>query len=153
MKQKEPHRHGESQTFFFLFQATPVAYGSSQARGGISQVCLLSQGPRGQLCRLCTALLQGVPFICAPVLLLRVACCRRKRSMSEPLGEEECHFMYVGMYFWSFQGRTQGIWRFPGKGSNQSYSCRSTPWPQQHGIQAASSTYTTAHGNAGSLTH
>ena len=28
-----------------------------------------------------------------------------------------------------------------------------TPEPQQHGIRAASATYTTAHGNAGSLTH
>ena len=28
-----------------------------------------------------------------------------------------------------------------------------TPQPQQHGIQATSATYTTAHGNAGSLTH
>ena len=28
-----------------------------------------------------------------------------------------------------------------------------TPQPQQHGIQAASSTYTTAHGNTGSLTY
>ena len=28
-----------------------------------------------------------------------------------------------------------------------------TPEPQQHGIRAASATYTTTHGNAGSLTH
>ena len=28
-----------------------------------------------------------------------------------------------------------------------------TPQPQQHRIQAASATYTTAHANAGSLTH
>ena len=34
-----------------------------------------------------------------------------------------------------------------------SYSCRPTPQPQQRGIQAKSVTYTTAHGNAGSLTH
>ena len=37
------------------------------------------------------------------------------------------------------------------RGSNRSYSCRWTPEPQQHQIQA-SATYTTAHGNAGSLT-
>ena len=37
--------------------------------------------------------------------------------------------------------------------SNQSCSCWPTPQPQQHGIQATSVTYTTAHGNAGSLTH
>ena len=28
-----------------------------------------------------------------------------------------------------------------------------TPGPQQRGIQAVSATYTTAHGNSGSLTH
>ena len=32
-------------------------------------------------------------------------------------------------------------------------SHRATPEPQQRGIRAASATYTTAHGNAGSLTH
>ena len=37
-----------------------------------------------------------------------------------------------------------------GYGSNRSYSCRLTPQPQQHRIQAL--TYTTAHGSAGSLT-
>ena len=39
------------------------------------------------------------------------------------------------------------------QGSNRSYSCQPTPQPQQHGIQAPSETYTTAHGSAGSLTH
>ena len=34
-----------------------------------------------------------------------------------------------------------------------SYSCHPTPQPQQCGIWAPSATYTTAHGNAGSLTH
>ena len=47
----------------------------------------------------------------------------------------------------------RGIWRFPGQGSNRSCSHRPTPQPQQRGIQAASATYTTAHGNARSLTH
>jgi len=37
--------------------------------------------------------------------------------------------------------------------SNQSYSCQPTPQPQQHEIRAASSTFITAHGNAGSQTH
>ena len=35
--------------------------------------------------------------------------------------------------------------------SNRSCSCQPTPQPQQQGIQAVSSTYTTAHGNARSL--
>ena len=45
------------------------------------------------------------------------------------------------------------MWRFPGYGSNRSCCCRPTPEPQQRQIQAAPATYTTAHGNNGSLTH
>ena len=45
-----------------------------------------------------------------------------------------------------FQGHTCSIWLFPGQGSN-------IPQPQQHRIRAMSVTYTTAHGNTGSLTH
>ena len=41
----------------------------------------------------------------------------------------------------------------PRVGSNQNRSCWPTPQPQKCQIQAASATYTTAHGNAGSLTH
>jgi len=50
-------------------------------------------------------------------------------------------------------GRSCSIWRFPGQGSNQSCSHWPMPEPQKRGIRAASATYTTAHGNAGSLTH
>ena len=45
------------------------------------------------------------------------------------------------------------MWRFPGQGSNGSYTCRPTPQPQQHQIWAMSATYATVHGNTGSLTH
>ena len=38
-------------------------------------------------------------------------------------------------------------------GSNRSYSCQPMPQPQQCQIRATSSTYTTAHGNAGSSTY
>ena len=38
-------------------------------------------------------------------------------------------------------------------GSNQSCCCQPMPEPQPRGIQAKSETYTTAHGNAGPLTH
>ena len=55
--------------------------------------------------------------------------------------------------FWSFQGRTCGIRRSPGYGSNWSYNCWPTPQPQQCRIRVPSLTYTTAHGNTGSLTH
>ena len=37
--------------------------------------------------------------------------------------------------------------------SHQNYSCRPTPQSQQRGIPATSAVYTTAHGNARSLTH
>ena len=55
-------------------------------------------------------------------------------------------------FFLSFEGCTCGIWKLPGWG-NRSYSFWPTPQPQQHGIQTASVTYTTAHGNTKSLTH
>ena len=45
------------------------------------------------------------------------------------------------------------MWRFPGWGSNWSCNWWPTPWPQQCRIWCYSATYTTAHGNAGSLTH
>ena len=52
-----------------------------------------------------------------------------------------------------FQGRSRSIWRFPGQESNHSCCRQPTPQPQQLGIRATSATYTTAHGNARSLTH
>ena len=39
------------------------------------------------------------------------------------------------------------------RGLNQSYICQPRPQPQQCRMQATSATYTTAHGNATSLTH
>ena len=45
------------------------------------------------------------------------------------------------------------MWKFPGSGSNRSCSHWPSPEPQQRRIQAASATYTIAHGNAGSLTY
>ena len=62
-------------------------------------------------------------------------------------------FIPFFFFFWSFQGCTLNVWRFPSWGSNWSRSCRPSPQPQQHGIRAASETYTTTHGNAGSLTY
>ena len=57
------------------------------------------------------------------------------------------------IFFLSLQGRTCCIWKFPGQGLNQSCSCWPTPQPQQCQIRASVVTYTTAHSNAGSLTH
>ena len=52
----------------------------------------------------------------------------------------------------SFQGRTHGIWRFPGQGLKRRCSCRPMPQPWQRRILATSVTYTTAHSDARSLT-
>ena len=59
----------------------------------------------------------------------------------------------IPFFFFCFLGPHPRIWRFPGQVTNWSYSCRPTSQPQPRRIQAASATYTTAHINAGSLTH
>ena len=51
------------------------------------------------------------------------------------------------------KGRTCSIRKCPDKGSNWICSCQPTPQPQQCQIRATPATYTTAHSNAGSLTH
>ena len=43
-------------------------------------------------------------------------------------------FRFSGVFFFAFQGHTRSIWRFPGLGSNQSYSCRPPPQPRQRRI-------------------
>ena len=60
---------------------------------------------------------------------------------------------FLFFFFILFWGSTWGMWRFPGHGSNQCYSCWRIPQPQKHLIRATSVTYTTDHGNARSLTH
>ena len=64
-----------------------------------------------------------------------------------------CFLSFSLSSFCLFKGRTRGMWRFPGWGSNQSCSHQPMPQPQQCQIQAISATYTTAHGNVGSSTH
>ena len=59
------------------------------------------------------------------------------------------YISYIYFIFFVFfaisLGRSCGIWRFPGSGSNRSYSPRPTPEPQQRRIRASSATYTTAY--------
>ena len=62
-------------------------------------------------------------------------------------------YFYFILFLLFFYGHTRIIWRFPGLVLNWSYSHQPTPQPQQHQIRATSATYTTAHGNAGSLSH
>ena len=65
---------------------------------------------------------------------------------------EKC-LLFIYLFILLFRTTTLGMWRFPGEESNQSYSWWPTPQPQQHGIRAASETYTPAYGNARSFTH
>ena len=52
-----------------------------------------------------------------------------------------------------FKGHTPGIGSSQTRGRNFSCSCQPTPRPQPCQIRAMSATYTTAHGNTGSLTY
>ena len=64
-------------------------------------------------------------------------------------------YIYMGFFFFFyflFQGCHCGMWEFPGQRLNWSCSCQPTQKPHQGGIWATSATYTTALGNAGSLT-
>ena len=63
------------------------------------------------------------------------------------------YFLIFFAFFLGGGGPACGIGRVPGEGANQSYSCQPTPQPQQRQIWTASATYSTAHSNAGSLTH
>ena len=56
-------------------------------------------------------------------------------------------------YFWLFRAAPTAYGGSRARGSNRSYSCQPIPQPQQRQIWAASVIYTTAYGNAGSLTH
>ena len=62
-------------------------------------------------------------------------------------------FLFPQFLFFSFYGYTCGIWKFPGSGSTQNYSCQPTPQPWQYWIRASSSTYILACGNTRSLIH
>jgi len=60
---------------------------------------------------------------------------------------------FLFLFFLLFRAARTGIWRFPGYGSNGSYSCRPMPQARPCLIWADSAIYTTAHSNARSLTH
>ena len=84
------------------------------------------------------------------------SCCGRNLAQEKlPRGASFSHsfFSFFFFFFFVFLGPHPWHVEVPRLGVNQSYSCQPTPQPQQRGIQAASSAYTTALGNAGSLTH
>ena len=62
-------------------------------------------------------------------------------------------FCFLFLSFCLLRATPGGTWRFPDQWSNWSYSCQPMLQLQQRQIQASSATYTTAHGNTGSLTH
>ena len=59
----------------------------------------------------------------------------------------------IFFFFFAILGPHLQHMEVPGYGTNWSCSCQPTPQPQQHQIQTMSAMYTTAYGNAGSLTH
>ena len=77
-----------------------------------------------------------------------------------------CNTLYVYIYIYIYFGLFAIYWaapmahggfqariREPNPNPNQSCSHQPTPEPQQCQIRVKSATYTTAHGNTGSLTH
>ena len=62
-----------------------------------------------------------------------------------------CFIFYFYLFILLSRATPEAYGSCQARGQNQSYSCE--PTPQQGGIQAASTIYTTALGSAGSLTH
>ena len=60
---------------------------------------------------------------------------------------KQIFFFFFALKRAALVGHMGCIW-FPGYWSSPGFSRWPTPPPQQHGIQASSETYTTAHGNA-----
>ena len=101
-----------------------------------------------------TALIR--PLAWEPPYAAGVAPEKAKGKKKKKLGQFKHIYTYsflLLLSFCHFLGHSHNTWRFPGQGSNRSCSHQPTPEPQQLGIQAASATYTTAHGNARSPTH
>ena len=64
---------------------------------------------------------------------------------------EGCFFLVVVVLL--FRAEPVAYGGSQARGWIRAVACRPTPQLQQHGMQALSATYTTAHGNAGSPTH
>ena len=69
-------------------------------------------------------------------------------------GTPLCNFFFFFFFFFLlFKGHTTAYGGSRARDRIGSYSCQPTLPPQQCRIRAGSATYTTAHGNARSLTH
>ena len=62
-------------------------------------------------------------------------------------------YVFGCLFLFLFLGPPPWHMKVPRLGVESSCNCRPTPQPQPCGIWAASATYITTHGNAGSLTH
>ena len=86
---------------------------------------------------------------------------RIEKGVASPLNSNTAHNralrnsfkIHSFLFLFCFLGPHLQHMEAPRQGSNQSCSRRPMPQPQQHRIQASSVTYTTAQGNAKSLTH
>ena len=76
-----------------------------------------------------------------------------KRSIKQNKSSFSKFYLFIYYLFLLFSTAPVACGGSQARGSNQSYCCWSMPEPQQHQIQALSVTYTTAQGNARSLTH
>ena len=88
-----------------------------------------------------------------PINVIHVCICMFVRVLES----KGCRYLGMIIYriskkFFSFHGRTWGIWKFPGQGSDWSCSFQPTPQPQHLGIQDASVIHTTAYAKDESLT-
>ena len=143
---------------FVLFRVAPAAYESSQARSLIGATAAglhhNHSNARSKPCLQTTSQLMATPD---PKPTERGQGLNPQPHHSQLDSFLLCHNRnsWDGIFFiFAISlGHSCGIWRFPGQGSNRSYSCWPVPQPQQHEILAVSSTYTTAQGNVGSLTH
>ena len=128
----------------------PLAYGSSWARD-ITCVSTVTRAPTEALNPLCHSS-NSIKNPCFRInFAIHLPNTFLKGYFDEPENKYHTEQQYEHNLF-LFYHCTCGMWKFPGQGLNQSCSCQPIPPPQQHGIWTTSATYTTAHGNAGSLT-
>ena len=68
-------------------------------------------------------------------------------------GTLQASVFFGGFIYFAFLGRTRSIWKFPGQGSDWSYSCLLNARATAVQDRAAFATYTISRSNAGSLTY
>ena len=90
----------------------------------------------------------SLPFGFFPIINLSFLSMKCRLPLQLRLFPFSFFFFFFFFFFWLFRATPMAY------GSSQARSqIGATPQPQQQGLQAASVTYTTAHGHAGSSTH